>query len=468
MRSKAGILITLMLGTVMASLDSSIVNISLPVMQDQFDCRLDEVQWVVTAYMMAFSVFMPLTNWLKDRIGFFTLYVASLSIFTFGSLLCSLSTSLEWLVISRVIQAIGGGALTPTVMAILTFVFPANERGKMLGWWGLGVVLGPALGPTLGGILTQHLGWPSIFYINVPIGIAAIGMSFKYMGFLRKQKKVILPFDTPGFLLLTIFLVTLQLGISRLQKDSDTLWGFISYFAVALIAITGFIIWERKRVNGIFDIRLFANVQLVSALLVTSARSAALFGGVFLLPFLLQRHMGFEEMQAGLLLLPASLTLAIMMPISGRWVDRHNPRAIVVLGLLLLIITMVLFGRLDIGSSVTLIIIAMLIRGIGLGCLVTPLTVAVVNSVKPPWITQAASLNSLILQVSGAVGVAILSVVHQRVHEHFAGKGYLEGVAEHQALQYGFYVSAGLLALAMLPAFFLSPRKATKAEVPVA
>ncbi len=130
MRSKGGILVTLMLGTIMASLDSSIVNISLPIMQEQFGSRMDEVQWVVTAYMMAFSVFMPLTNWLKNRIGFFNLYVASLSIFTVGSLLCSLSDSLEGLVASRVVQAIGGGALQPTVLAMLTYIFPPEIRGR--------------------------------------------------------------------------------------------------------------------------------------------------------------------------------------------------------------------------------------------------------------------------------------------------------------------------------------------------
>lgn len=467
MRSKAGILITLMLGTLMASLDSSIVNISLPVMQDQFDCRLDEVQWVVTAYMMAFSIFMPLTNWLKNRIGFFTLYITSLIVFTIGSLMCSLSTSLEWLVGSRVLQAIGGGALTPTVMAILTYIFPPEERGKMLGWWGFGVVLGPALGPTLGGILTEHLGWPSIFYINVPIGVIAVALSFHYLGFMRGQQKIRMWFDTPGFLLLSIHLITLQLGISRLEKDIDTLWGVLVYFIVALFSLTGFIVWERKRSNGIFDIEIFRNIQFVSALLVTAARSAALFGGVFLLPFLLQRHLHFSEMEAGMLLLPASFTLAIMLPLSGSWVDHHRPRGIVLTGLLLLTVTMILFGLLDTGSSIALIIITMLIRGAGLGCLMTPVTVATVNAVKPAWVTQAASLNSLILQVSGAVGVALLSVVHQRMREHYLAEGHAEMLSEHLALQDGFYVSAALLVAAMVPAFFLSPRKAVQTPAAV-
>lgn len=462
--SKAGILVTLMLGTLMASLDSSIVNISLPVMQEQFGVRMDEVQWVVTAYMIAFSVFMPLTSWLKNRIGFFNLYVISLSIFTFGSLLCSMSESLEWLVASRVIQAIGGGALQPTVLAMLTYIFPPEIRGKMLGWWGFGVVIGPALGPTLGGILTEHLGWPSIFYINVPIGAIAFAMSFYFLGFMRRQEKVRQWFDTPGFLLLTVFLISLQLGISRLEKDSVTLYGIIAYFAVSLLALAFFILWERNRVNGIYDIRIFRNVRFISALMVTAVRSAALFGGVFLLPFLLQRHMHFSEMNAGLLLLPGSISLAILMPISGNWVDHHSPRGIVVAGLLLLAATMLLFGRTDVGTAVWMIIFTMFLRGVGLGCLMTPITVATVNSVKPSLITQASSLNNLVLQVAGASGVGLLSVVHQQTRDYYLRHHFAEDKAEHMALQYGFTVSAVLLVCAVVPALFIAPQKSGKVQ----
>ncbi|MGX5818819.1 DHA2 family efflux MFS transporter permease subunit [Chitinophaga lutea] len=459
MESKPGILIALMLGTMMASIDSSIVNISLPVMQRQFDVRVDDVQWVVTAYMMAFSIFMPLVSWLKNRIGFFNLYIACLIIFTFGSALCSLSETLEWLVASRIIQAIGGGALQPTVMAILTYIFPPEVRGRMLGWWGFGVMLGPALGPTLGGILTEHLGWPSIFYINIPIGIAAIVLSFAYMGFLRKQPRVKQKFDTAGFALLTMFLMSIQVGVSRLEKTGDHPWLVLSYFTVAGLSLAGFILWENRRVDGLYDIRIFRNVPFVSALLVTSARSAALFGGVFLLPFLLQQHLHYTEMEAGLLLLPATATIAIMMPLSGYWVDRHNPRGIVLIGLALLSVTMVLFGRLDVGSATNAIITAMLLRGVGLGCLMTPINVATVNAVKRDWITQASSLNSLVLQVSGAIGVALLSVVHQRRYAVYIGRGYTETVSEHLSLQDSFYVSAALLVLAMVPAVFLTNMK---------
>src|SRR5882724_4500947 len=148
--NKTASLLVLLLGTSMAAIDTSIVNVSLPVMRQQFSSQITEVQWVVTAYMLSFSIFIPLTDWLKNRIGYFNLYIGSTAIFTIGSFLCGLSPGLNWLVAARVLQAIGGGAITPTALAIISTVFPENERGKAMGIWGSSMVMGPTLGPTLG------------------------------------------------------------------------------------------------------------------------------------------------------------------------------------------------------------------------------------------------------------------------------------------------------------------------------
>lgn len=161
-------------------------------------------------------------DWLKNRIGFFNLYLGAISLFTLGSLLCACSTNLESLLAARAIQALGGGAMAPTSMAIISYVFPARVRGAILGWWGLGNLVGPAIGPTLGGILTEKFGWPSIFYINLPIGVITIVMAFKYLGVLCKQPKIKLPFDIPGFTTLTIFLVCLQYGIAKAERVGVT------------------------------------------------------------------------------------------------------------------------------------------------------------------------------------------------------------------------------------------------------
>src|SRR5258705_1150718 len=215
--NKKACLVVLLLGTSMAAIDNSIVNLSLPVMREQFSSNITEVQWVLTAYMLSFSIFIPLTDWLKNRIGFFNLYIGSTAIFTIGSLLCGLSPSLTWLIAARVLQAIGSGAITPAALAIISTVFPENERGRAMGIWGLGTVMGPALGPTLGGILTQHFGWPYIFFVNIPIGLINLLLSYKYLRFLKAGQTNKEPFNTSGFISLSEFLIVLQYSIAKIE-----------------------------------------------------------------------------------------------------------------------------------------------------------------------------------------------------------------------------------------------------------
>lgn len=207
------VLVTLMIGTSMAAIDSSIVNVSLPVIQREFDVQLDAVALVVTAYMITYSLFIPLTNWLKNRIGYYHLYMFSIILFVTGSLLCSLADSLTFLVLARVVQAVGGGAIAPTSLAILSETFPKEERGSAVGWWGIGNVMGPALGPTLGGILTQYLGWQSIFYVNVPVGIITIWMATRNLKFLKQIPVTKPPLDFKGYFLLAGFILLLQATI---------------------------------------------------------------------------------------------------------------------------------------------------------------------------------------------------------------------------------------------------------------
>ena len=168
------LLSVVMIGAFMAVLDSSIVTVSLPSIMANFGSNSTNVEWVLTGYMLAFAALMPLTAFLRDRIGYKVLFLGALALFTIGSLLCGLAPNLPVLIISRVIQALGGGAIAPTSMAMITEVFPIKERGKALGFWGLGIMFGPAIGPTLGGYLANTLGWRSIFLVNIPVGIVCL------------------------------------------------------------------------------------------------------------------------------------------------------------------------------------------------------------------------------------------------------------------------------------------------------
>ncbi|MGO4289809.1 DHA2 family efflux MFS transporter permease subunit [Chitinophaga sp. RAB17] len=456
--NRTGILIVVIMGTTMAGIDSSIVNISLPVMSKQFNCTLSEIEWVITVYMLSFSVLMPLTNWLKNRIGFFNLYIGAISLFTLGSLMCALSTNLDSLLVARVVQALGGGAMAPTSMAIISYVFPARVRGTVLGWWGLGNLVGPALGPTLGGILTEKFGWPSIFYINLPIGIITVVLAFRYLGVLRKQPKLKLPFDLTGFVALTIFLVCLQYGIARAEVVGITSPEILATLGVSLLAFAFFIWIDKQKKDPIMDLTLFTNYSFVSCILVTISRSAALFGGLFLMPFLLQEQMGFSEGISGLLILPNSVFMAALMPFAGRWSDKHGSREISILGIALLAVSMYLFSILDRGSSISGVITAMVVRGLGMGLLLAPLNAATLSAVRPSEVTMASSISTLMQQVGGAIGIAVLAIITQAAYNKHVLGGMSNMPAHHLALREGFHISLIILLVTLIPAWFL-PRR---------
>jgi DHA2 family multidrug resistance protein len=466
MPNQRWIIVTLMLATLMASLDSSIVNVSLPVMRSQFNAGLDDVQWVVTAYMLGFCVFMPLTNYLKERLGFLNLLIGALLIFTTGSLLCGLSRNLETLIASRALQAFGGGAITPTVLSIMSLVFPKNKRGSALSWWGIGSLMGPALGPTLGGIITQEFGWPYIFFINIPVCIITIFLAIRYLGFLKTMTRSKPKFDIRGFISLSIFLVGLQYGIARMERAGGGSIEVLTTFALAFLSFIYFLLTESKRDSPIMELSLFRNPVFVQCELLTAVRSAALFGGIFLLPFLFQGLMGYSELQSGMLLLPGSIGTAIMTPISGRWADKHGSRNILLLALVLLSLSMFSFSMTGVGTSMYLLIFAVFVRGLGIGMLITPLTTATVNSVHTDQVTMASSVNSLTLQLSGSLGIAMLAIIHTNTLTRESIALGNRTLAEHLALQRGFWVSSALVAVALIPAYLL-PKGPVSTSPPV-
>lgn len=450
MKQRFGILFPLILGTFMAGIDSSIVNVSLPTMSTQFGVGLDAIEWVIVAYMLGFCVFMPLTSWLKEQIGFYALYLISLSIFTFGSLLCAISVSLPELIAARAIQSFGGGAITPTAMAILTLVFPPEERGKVMGWWSLGSIAGPAIGPTLGGTLTNLYGWPSIFYINLPIGILTIGIAAYTLRFLKTSVRQPARFDAGGFGLFTVFIILFQYAIAVLPDKGFASLAVWIPFVVSIIAIVVFIRRSLPNPHALFNLHIFRHRIYTYCILITSVRSVAIFGGLFLLPFLLQGQLGFSEIASGLLILPFSAVMALVTPIAGSLSDKFGPRRLIVVGLVLVAISMVQLSQLN-TPDLFPIIAAMVVRGFGIGLLVSTITAAAMSAVLPEEVTQASSMFSLIQQLSGTIGIAFSGLLQQYIMRYYTdGKGYTETVAHHYGIQDTFFIAA-VLVVATLP-----------------
>lgn len=252
------------------------------------------------------------------------MYLISICVFLAGSLLCGLSSNLVALIPSRILQAMGGGALTPVALAMLSSSFDEKERGSVMGWWGLGVVVGPALGPTLGGFLTQYFGWPYIFFVNLSFGVLAVFLSSKYLKGLGKNSGNAPPFDLWGYILFTVFIILFQYSVARIETVGLSSPQLYITFAISLLCLFGFIKTDLKKEFPVLDLSVFREKKFVAAILVTAVRSVGLFGGLFLLPFLLQGLMGYSELQTGLLLLPAPVVIAILMPFAGKWADKNQ------------------------------------------------------------------------------------------------------------------------------------------------
>lgn len=405
------VMLVVMIGMIMAMLDSSIVNVSIPTIMADFGSNIADIEWVVTAYMLAFAVLMPLTVWLRDRVGHKILFTSALLLFTVGSLLCGLAWNLPSLIVFRVLQALGGGAMNPTGMAMIADVFDPKERGKAMGFFGMGIIVGPAIGPTLGGFLTATFGWRSIFLVNLPIGIIAAMLAWEILLHDRPHGKKHRSFDIWGFTFLTIFLLSFLLGVSKGEAEGWTSTYILTCFALAVFGFFGFLVTESLVREKIMDIGLFRYPVFSVTMLLTAVRSMALFGGVFLLPLFLQQLQGLSAIQSGLILLPGSLMIAVMMPIIGWLSDKSSPRFLTIIGLLIMAYSMYMYRDISIYMSTWDVIWPTMIRGVGMALLMAPIMMLALNSV-PRWKAgMASSMQAIIMQVGGATGIAILSTI---------------------------------------------------------
>lgn len=444
------VLVVVMIGTLMGAIDSSIVNVSIPVIMADFGSPLDDIEWVVTGYMLAFSALMPITAWLKTILGPKKLYMMSLFVFVLGSLLCGLAWDLPSLVAARIIQALGGGALTPIGLTMISEVFSPAERGKAMGYWGVGVIVGPAFGPTLGGYLTHDFGWRSIFLVNLPIGAIGIFLASAILHADKPARDARQRFDFWGFIFLTIFLIAFLLGLSQGEKEGWTSPYIVTCAILAFFSFGFFLVVELNSDHGILDLSLFRSRIFGTTIFVTVIRSIALFGAVFLQPLFLQQHMGLDEIDSGLVLLPGALVIGFFMPIAGKLSDKIGPRIPVIIGMISLAIFMFMYRDLDANTTMWDFIKPTLVRGLGLGMLMAPVMAAALNAVSKQKAAMASTMLNLMTQIGGSIGIAVLSMaMSHRLHYHLAVVGETARSASasfaanasdlmHRALQLGY------------------------------
>jgi len=418
----------IMLGTFMAVLDSSIVNVALPHMMSTFGVDRDQIEWVSTAFMLTSAVVMPLIGWLTTRVSYKALYLGSLSLFTVASALCAMAWSYESLIAARVLQAVGGGAIQPIGMAIVAELFEPHERGRALGIWGTGIMAGPALGPTLGGYLTDAFSWRTIFSVNLPVGVVTLVAGMIIMRPLRAHGAR-RPFDLWGFIFLAMALVA---GLTALSNGQEKGWqsGYIhTCEAISAVGLIMFIAVELAVEHPIIDLKLFLLRNFTLSIALAVFRAVGLFGSVFLLPIFLQNLMGYTPVRAGLWMLPAAIAVAITMPIAGRLADRYSPALLTAAGCLLAGTSLILFGRLDPMSGWAMIVLPQIVRGIGLGLMMAPLMAAALNAVPRHEIPMASGFLNVSQNVGGSLGIALLNyLVTNSIHLHAVRLGEAQPV----------------------------------------
>ncbi|MDD2717087.1 MAG: DHA2 family efflux MFS transporter permease subunit [Candidatus Wallbacteria bacterium] len=409
----------IMLGTFMAVLNSSIVNVALPHMMSAFGVNRDQIQWISTGFMLATAVAMPLVGWLTKNFGHKQIYLSSLALFTIGSASCAFAFSYNAMLFARIMQAIGGGAIQPVGMSIITELFEPHERGRALGIWGIGIMVGPAVGPTLGGYLCDYFNWRAIFSVNLPIGVLTLLLGLLVMKSDRKPREGLTPFDFWGYLFLSIGLIASLLALSNGQEkgwDSDYIRICEILTAIGFTMFAGI---EATVSHPLFPLKLLLYRNFTLGMILAVFRAIGLFGGVFLLPIFLQTLVGYTTIQTGLWLMPGAVAMGFFMPVAGRLADRYPANILVTIGALLSGISMLFYGNLDPLSGAFLIIGSQIVRGAGLALMMTPLMTTILNSVPRHQVPTVSSFLNVAQSVGASFGIALLNTyVTNSIHWH--------------------------------------------------
>ena len=414
------IVFTVVLSTMIELLDTTIVNVSLPHMMGNLGATLDEIAWVVTAYVFANVIVVPMASWLAIVFGRRNYFVGSIVLFTVSSFFCGNASTLWELVLFRFMQGVGGGALMATSQSILIETFPPAELGVATGLFGLGVVVGPMIGPTLGGWITENYSWPWIFYINLTIGTFAAIMSLL---FIRDphEKRVVEGVDWLGILLLIAGVGSLQIVLDRGERDDWFAAPHINVLSItAVIGIAAFAWWELKTHRPVVDLRVLKIRSLALGVFFTFTHGFITMTSQFIVPVFIQNILRLSPLQAGVLVLPSSLASATMMPWAGYLIRRRfPPKLMMIIGFSLFFVSSLMLSHLSLDAGESDFFWPMLLRGFGLGMLFVPFTTLALAGLSQRDTHQATGLTNMMRQLGGSTGVALMATfIQQRNWAH--------------------------------------------------
>ena len=409
---------SVMFSTFMEVLDTTVVNVSLPHISGSLSATIDEATWALTSYLVANAIVLPITGWLANYLGRKRLLMMSVTGFTAASFLCGLSPNLPFLIACRVIQGLCGGALQPISQAVLLEAFAPEDRGKALGFWGLGIVVAPILGPVLGGWLTDSYSWRWVFYINIPVGIASLIMTELFIfdpPYIRRSSSRI---DYWGIGMLAVGIGALQILLDKGQEED---W-FESHAmtALAVIAVAGliaFVIRELMTSDPVVHLRVFKMRTYSTGVFLMTTLGFVLYGSLVLLPILLQTLLGYPALQAGIAMAPRGIGSFIAMPVIGIILAKYGARKLLALGLAGGGLTLFWLGQLNLDAGYWDVCWPQFYQGIALGFLFVPLTTITMDPIPKEEMGNATSMFNLMRNLGGSMGIAATTTMLSRLQQ---------------------------------------------------
>jgi DHA2 family multidrug resistance protein len=419
------IAVSVMFGTFMEVLDTTVVNVSLPHIAGSLSATVDEATWALTSYLVANAIVLPMTGWLANYFGRKRLLMSAVTGFTLASALCGLATNLPMLIVFRIIQGATGGALQPLSQAVMLEAFPPRDRGKAMGFWGLGIVVAPMLGPVLGGWLTDNYSWRWVFYINIPVGILGLILMNMFIfdpPYIRRGASRI---DYWGMGMLAVGIGALQVVLDKGQEEDWFGSDFILTLAiVAGVALAVLIWWELWTTHPVVNLRVLKIRTYSTGVFLMTMLGFVLYGSMVLLPIFLQTLLGYSALEAGIGMAPRGLGSFIAMPVVGAIMGRFDPRKMLGLGILGASFTLFQLSWLNLGAGYWDIFWPQLFQGISMALLFVPLTTITMDPIAKEHMGNATSIFNLMRNIGGSMGIATATTYlarHSQVHINILG-----------------------------------------------
>jgi EmrB/QacA subfamily drug resistance transporter len=397
-------------GLFMIMLDNTVVNVALPSIQRELGIGLSELEWIVTGYALSFAALMLTGGKVADMVGRRRIFVLGIVVFTVASFLCGIAESSEVLIGARVLQGVGAALMNPATLSIISATFPPRQRGTAIGIWAGVSALALAIGPLVGGLLTEHVGWEWIFFVNVPVGILGIAASYLFIDE-SKDTSLEQRLDLPGLLTSGIGLFALTYGLIEANAYGWTSPRILAAFAVAAVGLVSFVLLERHQRLPMLDLSLFRSGTFAGANLVILLVAFAMFGIFLFVSLYMQNILGYSAVQAGAAFLPMTILIILIAPIAGKTTDRVGSRWLMTAGMTLIAVQLFYFSTLGVGAKYWDLLPALLIGGIGMALTMTPSAAAAVRSVPVDKSGVGSAVLNSFRQVGGSIGIAVMGAI---------------------------------------------------------